>query len=310
MPDQSSAATEHAILSEITAPLATLPDDPVAVLNVDFPLALRGYDRLAVDEYVKQTSQLVAEIQATRSPEAAVRRALERVGEQISGILQRAHEAAGQITTQSRSEAEDRLEQSRREARQITQEAEQRVKDLDADTDRIWAERHRIVDDARGLATELLALAQAAAERFPPAEEAAPEPVEAVTAPYDVEASAAGLPGAGEPGPDEETGSTVAYDVGLAPDEETGSTVAYDVEPGPDEETRSTVASDVESAAAARSDLADQPPDDPPDWQTQSTVASRPSESDADGDPPEAPGAADDDDSDAGIPPVPRTPKR
>ncbi len=30
MPDQSSAATEHAILQEITAPLETLPDDPVA----------------------------------------------------------------------------------------------------------------------------------------------------------------------------------------------------------------------------------------------------------------------------------------
>jgi cell division initiation protein len=278
MPDQSSAATEHAIMSEITAPLATLPDDPVAVLNVEFPLALRGYDRLAVDEYVKQTSQLVAEIQATRSPEAAVRRALERVGEQISGILQRAHEAAGQITTQSRSEAEDRLEQSRREARQITQEAEQRVKDLDADTDRIWAERHRIVDDARGLAAELLTLAEAAAERFPPAEEAVSEPHEGAPAPYDVEATAATPADPGESDPDEETGSTVAYD--------------------------------VESAAAARSDLADHPPDDPPDWETQSTVAFRPSEPTAQDDAPPDSGVAEDDDPDAGLPPAPRAPKR
>jgi cell division initiation protein len=309
MPDQSSAATEHAILSEITAPLATLPDDPVAVLNVDFPLALRGYDRLAVDEYVKQTSQLVAEIQATRSPEAAVRRALERVGEQISGILQRAHEAAGQITTQSRSEAEDRLEQSRREATQITQEAEQRVKDLDADTDRIWAERHRIVDDARGLAAELLALAEAAAERFPPAEEAAPEPAEGAPASYDVEASAGGLPGAGEPEPGGETGSTVAYDVEPDLDGETGSTVAYDVESGSEGETGSTVAWEVESAAAARSDLADQPPDDPPDWQSPSTAAARPSQSEAEADSRSATGSVDGDDSDAGAPPAPRTPK-
>ncbi len=278
MPDQSSAATEHAILSEITAPLATLPDDPVAVLNVDFPLALRGYDRLAVDEYVKQTSQLVAEIQATRSPEAAVRRALERVGEQISGILQRAHEAAGQITAQSRSEAEDRLEQSRREASQITQEAEQRVKDLDVDTDRIWAERHRIVDDARGLAAELLALAEAAAERFPPAEDAVPDAPEGAPAPYDVEATAAAPADPGEADPDEETGSTVAYD--------------------------------VESAAAARSDLADQPPDDPPDWQTQSTLAFRASESDVEGDSPASPGAGEDDDSATGLSPAPRAPKR
>jgi hypothetical protein len=39
-------------------------------------------------------------------------------------------------------------------------------RDLDADTDRIWAERRRIVEDARGLAGQLIALAEAAIERF------------------------------------------------------------------------------------------------------------------------------------------------
>ena len=152
MPDQSSAATEHAILQEITAPLEALPDDPLSVIDADFPTTLRGYDRVAVDEYVEQTRRLVAEMQATRSPEAAVRRALERVGEQISGILQRAHDTAEQITAQSRSEAEDRLEQARGEADQIMTAAEERVRDLDADTDRIWLERQRIVADAEDLA--------------------------------------------------------------------------------------------------------------------------------------------------------------
>ena len=114
MPDQSSAASEHAIIQEITAPLSTMPDDPVSVPPIaHFPVAIRGYDRIAVDAYVKQTSQLVAELQATRSPEAAIKRALERVGEQISGILQRAHDTAEQITSQSRSEGEDRLEAAR-----------------------------------------------------------------------------------------------------------------------------------------------------------------------------------------------------
>ncbi len=181
MPDQSSAATEHALLQEITAPLARLPDDPVPIAaDVDFPLVLRGYDRLAVDAYVKKTTQLVAELQATRSPEAAVRRAIERVGEQISGILQRSHETAAQITTQSRSEAEERLEVARREAANIVEDAERRVRELDAETDRIWVERHRIVDDARELAAQLNALADDAGERFPAAEEAAgPAPVAA-----------------------------------------------------------------------------------------------------------------------------------
>jgi len=177
MPDQSSAATEHAILAEITQPLEALPDDPLAYVDAEFPTTLRGYERMAVDEYVRQTRRLVAELQATRSPEAAVRRALERVGEQISGILQRAHETAEQITAQSRVEAEDRLEQARAEAAQIAGAAEQRVRDLDADTDRIWLERQRIVADAEDLAGQLLALAKTAAERFPADPEAAvPEP--------------------------------------------------------------------------------------------------------------------------------------
>ena len=167
MPDQSSAATEHAILQEITAPLDALPDDPLSVIDADFATTLRGYDRVAVDEYVEQTRRLVAEMQATRTPEAAVRRALERVGEQISGILQRAHDTAEQITAQSRSEAEDRLEQARAEANQIMTAAEERVRDLDADTDRLWLERQRIVADAEDLAGQLLGVAKTAAERFP-----------------------------------------------------------------------------------------------------------------------------------------------
>lgn len=183
MPDQNSASTEHALIQELTAPLASLPDDPVPdVANVDFPVALRGYDRMAVDAYVRRTSQLVAELNAGRSPQAAVRRALERVGEDVSGILQRAHETAEQITAQSRIEAEDRLESARREADQLVSTARQEadallsearghLAELDAETDRIWGERHRIVEDTRALASQLLALAETAVERFPAAED-------------------------------------------------------------------------------------------------------------------------------------------
>jgi hypothetical protein len=185
MPDQSSASTEHALIQEITAPLATLPDDAVPVVaDVDFPIVLRGYERDSVDDYVQRTSQLVAELQTTRSPESAVRRALERVGEEVSGILQRAHETGSRITAQSRSEAEDRLETARQEAAEMIARAEDRVRELDAETDRIWAERHRIVEDTRDLARELLTMTDSAADRFPPdaaaAAEAAQPGVEAV----------------------------------------------------------------------------------------------------------------------------------
>jgi hypothetical protein len=223
MPDQSSASTEHALMQEITAPLATLPDDPVPVAaDADFPIVLRGYDRLAVDAYVQKTSQLVAELQATRSPEAAIRRALERVGEEVSGILQRAHDTAAQITAQSRSEAEDRLEAARHEAAQIVAHAQERLRELDAETDRIWAERHRIVEDTRELANELLTLTGSAADRFPPdpaaAIEVADMSVEEADEPEATspsEASQAGIEfePAVEPEPEPETDTTATLPI-------------------------------------------------------------------------------------------------
>jgi cell division septum initiation protein DivIVA len=168
MPDQSTAAEEHALMSQITEPLRTLPDDPVGdVAETEFPTVLRGYDKFAVDAYVKRTNQLLAELQSRSTPQAAVRRAVERVGEDVSGILQRAHETAESITAQSRRESENRLEVARREAAEITAKARARVKELDADTDRIWAERDRIVGDARDLARQLVELAEEASARFP-----------------------------------------------------------------------------------------------------------------------------------------------
>lgn len=162
MPDQHAAATEHELISSITEPLGHLPEDPLAIVSPDFPIALRGYDRIAVDAYVERTTQLIAELESTRSPEGAIRRALQRVGEEISGVLQRAHETADEITARSRSEAEERLEAARREASQITAEAERRVGELDIETERIWAERHRIVTEVQSLAGRLTDLAEQA----------------------------------------------------------------------------------------------------------------------------------------------------
>jgi hypothetical protein len=190
VPEENFASSEHELIQEITAPFAAVRQDPdTDPGEADFPIVLRGYDRVAVDAYIRQTRQVIDDLRATSSPEAAVRRALERVGEEVSGILQRAHDTAEKITTQSRSEAEDRLQTARAEAAKIKAEAEseleqagrdaveirasaeQKLTDLDAETDRIWAERHRIVEDTRELSRQLLALTESAAERFPPAED-------------------------------------------------------------------------------------------------------------------------------------------
>lgn len=158
-------------MQQVAAPLASLPDDPVPIVaDADFPLAMRGYSREAVDAYVQRASRLVAELHATRSPEIAVRRALERVGEEVSGVLKHAHEVAEQITAQSRREAEDRRQQAHEEAKRITADAERRLLELDADADSLWEERQRLLEDLGELAGELQRVASAAAERFPAAD--------------------------------------------------------------------------------------------------------------------------------------------
>jgi DivIVA domain-containing protein len=157
---------------EPTAGLALAPNEP------EFRMVVRGYDRFEVDSYIDQLRRELIEAEEHRSPSSAVRRALEQVGDEVAGILQRAHETASEVTDSARREAEERLESSRRVADEriteaklgataLTAQAEAKIRELDIDTDRIWAERDRIVTDARDLARQLTALADAAAERFP-----------------------------------------------------------------------------------------------------------------------------------------------
>jgi len=145
------------------------------VRDVDFPAALRGYDREAVDAYVERVSRLVAELEASRSPEAAVRRALDQVGEETTSILQQAQETASEVTARSRAQADDRLREAEHEAAAITADAEERVRELDADFARVWDQRDRLLDEVRQLAERLLAVADDAEDRWAPQAEEADE---------------------------------------------------------------------------------------------------------------------------------------
>jgi DivIVA domain-containing protein len=137
------------------------------VREATFPIALRGYEREAVDAYVQRVHSLISELEASGSPEAAIRRALDQVGEETSSILQRAQQTANEITERSRSSADDRIREAEREARAVTADAEERVRELEADYGAIWAERDRLLEQVRDLAERLLGTADDAAERFP-----------------------------------------------------------------------------------------------------------------------------------------------
>ncbi len=96
---------------------------PSEIGDVSFPVSVRGYDRGAVDAYVSRVQNLVAELEVTRSPEAAVRQALEQVGEQTKGILERVGETAEQITVAARQKAEESTARAKHEAEDTVDKA-------------------------------------------------------------------------------------------------------------------------------------------------------------------------------------------
>ena len=153
-------------------------DDVARVRDVDFPVVLRGYDREAVDAYVRDVNRVIAELQTRQSPQSAIRHALDQVSEETKGILERAHETSDEIAARSRAQADDRLQWAEREAREAIAAATERVHSMEADAERVWEERQALIDDARKIAQELTAVADDAGVRFPvePEEETVPIP--------------------------------------------------------------------------------------------------------------------------------------
>jgi DivIVA domain-containing protein len=135
------------------------------IANREFPLAVRGYDRHAVDEFVREVIQVVTELEGRQTRESVVQRALDEVGEETAGILQRAHETADEIAARSRAQAEGRIQRAEREADMVRQQADAYSEQLVVDTRILWEERQRLIQDIRQLADEVLATAEDAGER-------------------------------------------------------------------------------------------------------------------------------------------------
>jgi len=170
-------------LPEPTEPRDTRPrrqrrrSEADAVRAKDFPQAMRGYDRSAVDAWRGDIAKLVERLEEQAPRDSAVKRALDEVGKETSSILQRAHEAADDIASRSRSQAEGRLARAEREAEITVSEAETRVRELDEDYRRIWDERARLLEEMRQLADDVLGVADDASERIQGPSE--PEPITA-----------------------------------------------------------------------------------------------------------------------------------
>jgi DivIVA domain-containing protein len=214
---------------------------PQDVLDISFPVAVRGYDRRAVDAYIKRVNRVIAELKVRSSPPAAVRHALEEAEGTVQELLQAARSAAEQITSsaqleaeentartkaeaarlvvdtnaeadrmkaeadehvanakrqaeatattakanadelvagakaqaedivaRAQAEADDRLRRLQEEVTARREEAETRMRELQADTETVWNERHELLEDIHRMSGSLVELAAAAAARIQP----------------------------------------------------------------------------------------------------------------------------------------------
>jgi len=142
-------------------------DPPQSPDKKRFPTSLHGYDRDAVDAHLDALERELVELRVHRTPSAAVQAEIERVGEETSAILRVAHEQAAEITRRAQTQADRCVQDAAANAVSMTEDAKRNLRQLDSETDAVWAERGRLIEDVRSVATALFSLAEDAADRFP-----------------------------------------------------------------------------------------------------------------------------------------------
>jgi DivIVA domain-containing protein len=142
-----------------------LPD----VTGVEFSASRRGYDRAEVDQYVERVSRIVVELEAMRSPDAVIERALADVGEETSSILRRARKAAEEIIADASAQAGTRAAEAEAQASQVREEAEAHASQVREEADRystlVRAESEQVLSEARAEAQQTAEQAAAGAKR-------------------------------------------------------------------------------------------------------------------------------------------------
>jgi len=129
---------------------------PAEIRNADFPVSVRGYDRDAVDAYVRRVNRVIAELEVSRSPEAAVRHALDRVGKQTIAVLEEARDSADKLMAAAREEGDEAMARAKEEAANLVVHAS-------ADADQTRADAEEFLAGKKNEAAEIVTKAQATA---------------------------------------------------------------------------------------------------------------------------------------------------
>lgn len=131
---------------------------PAEIRNVTFPVGVRGYERKAVEAYVRRVNRVIAELEVTRTPQAAVRHAVERVEEQTKSILDEARASAEKITSSAQAEADEIVAKAKANAADLVVGASTEADRLRAESDereaQAKAQAQRIVADAKANAEQ------------------------------------------------------------------------------------------------------------------------------------------------------------
>ena len=132
-----------------------------------FPIGPIGYSRGAVDERIAELERELEELRASTDEPISITDEIERLGEQTASILVVAHDQAHETTRSAREQADRTIADAAASAVAMTENARRKLADLDNETDAVWRERARLLDDARDVGLALIALAEEALERFP-----------------------------------------------------------------------------------------------------------------------------------------------
>jgi hypothetical protein len=147
-----------------------------------FPVGPFGYHRAAVHDHVAALERELDELRSQRDlpePPISITEEIERLGEQTASILVVAHDKAHETARLAQEQADRCVADAASNAVAITEEAKRRLQALDMETDTVWQERARLLDDARAVGAALIALIDEAESRFP--EELKPNDVDRST---------------------------------------------------------------------------------------------------------------------------------
>jgi len=96
-----------------------------------------------------------------------VETALANARAEAEDILVRARLEAENTVTRARAEADERLQQLQAELASLRDQTEARMHEFQADTTAVWEQRRQLLEQMRGMASRLVDLADAAADREP-----------------------------------------------------------------------------------------------------------------------------------------------